>query len=94
MYIFKFCCRNVIVLSLSNYRVSSFSSQKLFKTLPVMPLFQDVPLFEGIISDLFPGVELPQPDYDVFLDALKTNIAKKQLQAVPWFIDKIIQVRN
>lgn len=57
-------------------------------------MFQDVPLFEGIISDLFPGVELPQPDYDVFLDALKTNIAKKQLQAVPWFIDKIIQVRN
>ena len=59
-----------------------------------MPMFQDVPLFEGIISDLFPGVELPQPDYDVFLDALKTNIAKKQLQAVPWFIDKIIQVRD
>ena len=51
-----------------------------------------MPLFEGIISDLFPGVELPQPDYDVFLNALKTSIAKFKLQAVPWFIDKIIQV--
>jgi len=51
-----------------------------------------VPLFEGIISDLFPGVELPQPDYDVFLDALNTNIAKRKLQSVPWFITKIIQV--
>ena len=53
---------------------------------------QDVPLFEGIISDLFPGVECPKPDYGVFMEALKDNIAKRQLQAVPWFLDKIIQL--
>jgi len=51
-----------------------------------------VSLFEGIISDLFPGVELPQPDYGVFLDAIKACIAKRHLQPVPWFIEKIIQV--
>jgi len=51
-----------------------------------------VPLFEGIISDLFPGVESPQPDFGVFLEALKDNIAKKKLQPVPWFIEKTIQV--
>ena len=55
-------------------------------------LTQDVPLFNGIISDLFPGINLPQPDYNVFLNALKDNIAKRKLQAVPWFIEKIIQV--
>ncbi|CAD5122382.1 DgyrCDS10813 [Dimorphilus gyrociliatus] len=55
-------------------------------------LAQDVPLFEGIISDLFPGVELVKPDLGVFLEALKDNIAKRKLQQVPWFIDKIIQV--
>ncbi len=55
-------------------------------------LFQDVPLFEGIIADLFPGVNLPQPDFGVFLEALKDNIAKRKLQPVQWFIDKIIQV--
>jgi dynein heavy chain len=51
-----------------------------------------VPLFNGIISDLFPGVELPKPDYGVFMEALKDNIKKRQLQPVPWFLDKIIQV--
>ena len=58
----------------------------------VFGFLQDVPLFEGIISDLFPGIDLPKPDFGVFLDALKENIAKRKLQAVPWFIDKIIQV--
>ncbi|KAF3833726.1 hypothetical protein F7725_024930 [Dissostichus mawsoni] len=55
-------------------------------------LAQDVPLFQGIISDLFPGVVLPKPDYDLLLKALNDNIAKLNLQSVPWFIGKIIQL--
>ncbi|KAM6899568.1 dynein axonemal heavy chain 3 [Xenentodon cancila] len=55
-------------------------------------LAQDVPLFQGIISDLFPGVVLPKPDYDLLLKALSDNIAELNLQPVPWFIGKIIQV--
>ncbi|NXU08026.1 DYH3 protein, partial [Pardalotus punctatus] len=55
-------------------------------------LSQDVPLFQGIISDLFPGVVLPTPDYGLFIQALTENIEKMNLQPVPWFIGKIIQV--
>uniref|UniRef100_A0A3Q2QRM0 Dynein axonemal heavy chain 7 n=1 Tax=Fundulus heteroclitus TaxID=8078 RepID=A0A3Q2QRM0_FUNHE len=55
-------------------------------------LAQDVPLFQGIISDLFPGVVLPKPDYDLLFKALDENIAKLNLQPVPWFIGKIIQI--
>uniref|UniRef100_A0A8C3PA09 Dynein axonemal heavy chain 3 n=1 Tax=Chrysemys picta bellii TaxID=8478 RepID=A0A8C3PA09_CHRPI len=55
-------------------------------------LAQDVPLFQGIISDLFPGVVLPKPDYELFVQALSDNITKMNLQPVPWFIGKIIQI--
>ncbi|CAF3510924.1 unnamed protein product [Rotaria socialis] len=55
-------------------------------------LAQDVPLFEGIISDLFPGVVLPTPDYAVFLEAIHNNSKHLKLQPVQFFVDKIIQI--
>ncbi|GIY63283.1 dynein heavy chain 3, axonemal [Caerostris darwini] len=57
-----------------------------------MRAVKDVPLFEGIISDLFPGIILPKPDYTVLYKALCDNIEKRNLQPVPWFINKIIQI--
>ena len=51
-----------------------------------------MPLFEGIISDLFPGIKLPEPDYKVFYEALHNNIKKLKLQAVDFFVEKITQV--
>ena len=42
-------------------------------------LSQDIPLFEGIISDLFPGVELPPSEYDQFIDLLKNTLISMKL---------------
>jgi dynein heavy chain len=51
-----------------------------------------VPLFEGICSDVFPGIELSQPDRDDLVNSLKECIAQHNLQATPWFMEKVIQV--
>ena len=51
-----------------------------------------MPLFEGIISDLFPGTKWPNPDYGVLMDALRENCKMRNLQATKWFLKKIIQV--
>ena len=55
-------------------------------------LQQDIALFEGIMGDLFMGITLQPPDYSAFIDALKSNMDKRQMQHVPWHIDKIIQI--
>lgn len=55
-------------------------------------LAEDVPLFEGIISDLFPGVILPKPDRDELIECLMNVFAQKNLQGTPWYILKCIQV--
>ncbi|PVD24358.1 hypothetical protein C0Q70_14839 [Pomacea canaliculata] len=54
-------------------------------------LSHDIPLFNGIISDLFPGLHLPEADYKVFLNAMERIALQKNLQFVDFFKEKIIQ---
>ncbi|VDO03290.1 unnamed protein product [Rodentolepis nana] len=54
-------------------------------------LSHDVPLFKGIISDLFPGVVLPEADYSDFLKEASEVCKRRGLQAVPVFTEKLIQ---
>ncbi|KAM3963287.1 dynein heavy chain at 62B [Aphomia sociella] len=51
----------------------------------------DVPLFEGIISDLFPGITLSKPDYVHFLNACNECCKRNNLQPMECFLIKIIQ---
>ncbi|KAJ3154924.1 Dynein heavy chain 7, axonemal [Geranomyces michiganensis] len=55
-------------------------------------LSQDIALFKGIATDLFPGVRLPKPDYAVLETAIEAACKKLQLQLVPSFLEKIIQL--
>jgi dynein heavy chain len=52
----------------------------------------DIPLFLGITSDLFPGVKLPRPDYDVLIQAITDTCTVRNLQPKQEFLDKCIQL--
>jgi dynein heavy chain len=53
-------------------------------------LKDDIPLFENIIMDLFPGTEKPNIDYGALMNALVDSCAKGGLQPVPSFTNKVI----
>ncbi|DBA79602.1 TPA: hypothetical protein ACH3X1_008288 [Trebouxia sp. C0004] len=55
-------------------------------------LAPDIPLFEGILADLFPGVMLPEPDYKDLDDCLRAACKAANLQATPVFMEKAHQL--
>jgi dynein heavy chain, axonemal len=55
-------------------------------------LAPDLPLFYGIIADLFTGVKPPNVDYDDLLRALHETCGELHLQPTPPFVDKVIQL--
>ncbi|KAL0019092.1 hypothetical protein WJX77_000912 [Trebouxia sp. C0004] len=55
-------------------------------------LAHDLPLFDGIITDLFPGVQPPKVDYGDLLQALGESCQEMGLQAVDSFVAKCIQL--
>jgi dynein heavy chain len=52
----------------------------------------DIPLYKGITSDLFPGVEMQQQDYSVFISKMKESCEDQNIQPKPIFIQKCIEL--
>ena len=57
-------------------------------------LEQDIPLFGGIVKDLFPGIAVPYVDYGKLQEAIENALIAENLQKVPSFITKVIQVHE
>jgi len=55
-------------------------------------LEMDLPLFAGIISDLFPGKKRPELNYGPLMRNMKLEIQKAGLQPKYFFIEKVIQL--
>jgi dynein heavy chain len=52
----------------------------------------DLPLFKGITTDLFPGTVLPQPDYALLLRFIKGACLAANRQAKDEFLKSVIQL--
>ncbi|ORZ30920.1 dynein heavy chain and region D6 of dynein motor-domain-containing protein [Catenaria anguillulae PL171] len=55
-------------------------------------LAEDVPLFHGIISDLFPGIPMPKSDHGALLEALAKVCVKSHLMPEESFLGKCLQM--
>ena len=55
-------------------------------------VYEDVPLFLGLISDLFPGLECPRVRYPQFNDAVEEVLMANKNIVIPSQVDKVIQM--
>ncbi|CEM19434.1 unnamed protein product [Vitrella brassicaformis CCMP3155] len=55
-------------------------------------LSHDLPLFMGIISDLFPDAVVPYIDYGDLQKAIEKQLRDHELQVVPAYVTKVIQL--
>ena len=55
-------------------------------------LAPDVPLFNAIVRDLFPGVIVPDTDRAKFIEAMKIAAFELQVQLLPVVIEKVLQI--
>ncbi|XP_076453104.1 dynein axonemal heavy chain 10-like [Babylonia areolata] len=55
-------------------------------------IFEDVPLFLGLISDLFPGLDCPRVRYPNFNDAVEEVLQDGGYVLLPQQVDKVVQM--
>ncbi|XP_023311334.1 dynein heavy chain 2, axonemal [Anoplophora glabripennis] len=69
----------VVYLAMRDMNIARFTSD-------------DLPLFNGIMSDIFPGVTLPVVDYLDMNSAITEFMEENNLQAIPIALTKVIQL--
>ncbi|KAI4493628.1 hypothetical protein M0804_001804 [Polistes exclamans] len=69
----------VIILAMKDMNVAKLTSD-------------DLPLFLGITTDLFPTVDVPTVDYEEIIDYITKEAIKLKLQPIPSIITKVIQL--
>ncbi|TKS80370.1 Dynein heavy chain 10, axonemal [Collichthys lucidus] len=55
-------------------------------------VFEDVPLFLGLISDLFPGLDCPRVHYPDFNSAVEQILQENKYIILPNQVDKVVQL--
>jgi dynein heavy chain len=55
-------------------------------------VFEDVPLFLGLIGDLFPGLDCPRVRYPQFNDAVEEVLEQNKNVILPIQVDKVVQM--
>ncbi|KAG9395747.1 Dynein heavy chain and region D6 of dynein motor [Carpediemonas membranifera] len=55
-------------------------------------LAEDVPLFMGIVQDLFPGVKIPSTNYGTLQDAIEAKLLEQKLQVTSKIVNKVLQL--
>ena len=53
-------------------------------------VFEDVPLFLGLITDLFPGLDCPRVRYPNFNDAVEQSLVENNYTLLDNQVDKVI----
>ncbi|XP_043512192.1 dynein axonemal heavy chain 2 [Frieseomelitta varia] len=69
----------VIILAMKDMNIAKLTSD-------------DLPLFLGITSDLFPDVEVPAIDYDEIIAYITKEVIKLELQPIPLILTKVIEL--
>jgi dynein heavy chain len=55
-------------------------------------LAEDIGLFRGILSDLFPGIPVPERDFGALVASVKNVMKERQLEIVDLFVSRICQL--
>lgn len=57
-------------------------------------IFEDVPLFLGLIGDLFPGLDCPRVRYPNFNDAVEETLVNNNYVMLDNQVDKVSDMRQ